>query len=86
MDTTITLAELKRLFYPQRDVGLVEETDAKRARSSFVSKCSMCWGNKVIPGTGWAEIGSPSKIHLEDKRTVFVCRVELLGDLVKKEN
>ena len=81
----IPLRELKRLYYPAKDVGLVEETDEKRARSSFVSLCSCCWGNKVIVDTGWAEICAPSKVHKSDVRTVFVCKVALLGDLSKKQ-
>ncbi|MCK9615824.1 MAG: hypothetical protein M0R48_10115 [Candidatus Omnitrophica bacterium] len=75
----IPLPELKKQYYPAKDIALVEETDQEKARSLFESKCSCCWGNTIIGDTGWAVIGSPSKQHDGDMRMVFVCKANLLG-------
>jgi len=50
----IPLPELKKQYYPAKDIALVEETDQEKARSLFESKCSCCWGNTIIGDTGWA--------------------------------
>lgn len=72
----MTLGEFQKKYFPNAFV--VEEKDREQARSNFVSKTSCCWGNTVVEGTGWAVIGQPSAQHVGDKRTVFVCRSELL--------
>lgn len=74
----MTRKEFAKIYYPQEFV--VEVTSKKRARSWFASKMSCCWGNTIVEGTGWAVISHPSAQHVGDKRTVFVCRAELLQD------
>ena len=74
----MTLREFKRTYFPAQHV--VEIKNAKQARSDFFSHTSCCWGNRVVEDTGWAIVGQPSAQHVGDKRTVFVCKTEIIRD------
>ena len=77
----MTIKELKRRHFPdtvEGPVNLVEVTDAEVAKSMFHSRCSCCWGNKVLPDTGWAVVMTPSRPTKGAPREVLVCREALL--------
>lgn len=77
MDTQLTLKEFNKEFFP--NCGVVEITDKEEALSNFQSKSSPCWGNGHMKGTGWSVVAQPSIRSKGDKRTVFVCKTELIG-------
>lgn len=72
----MTLKELRKIYF--QDEFVSEIKNSKQARSLFKSRTSCCWGNTIIEDTGWALLARPSARHLGDKRTVFVCKAELL--------
>lgn len=72
----MTLKEFQKTYFPEQHV--VEITDAKQALDSFFSKMSCDWGNRVVEDTGWAVVSQPSAQHAGDKRTVFVCKTEII--------
>lgn len=72
----MTFKEFQKTYFPEQHV--VEITDAKQALDSFFSHTSCCWGNHVVEGTGWAVVSQPSAQHAGDKRTVFVCKTEII--------
>ena len=75
---SLTIEELKDLYYPRPDIGLVEVTDRESALSDLASKTSACWGSGPIGSTGWIQLATPSKQHRGDMQTVFVCKEELI--------
>jgi hypothetical protein len=73
----MTHTEFIKTYFPNDFV--VEVKNTRIARSWFASRMS-CLGHKIVKGTGWAFIGQISAQRVGDKRTVYVCRAELLQD------
>lgn len=79
MAKTISFGELKKK-YQGHDEMLVEVTDRESALGDIASKTSCCWtAGRKIDDTGWIQLASPSKVHKEDIKTVFVCQASLIA-------
>jgi hypothetical protein len=70
-----TLAELQKDY---SEFHFVEVTDREQAISDINSRSSCCWGAGQKIDGGWIQLASPSKRSKEDKRTVFVCKADLI--------
>lgn len=59
----------------------VEIADRSEAINQIDSKASCCWGaGQDIDGSGWVQLASPSPSSKNSKRTVFVCKKDLISN------
>jgi hypothetical protein len=78
MNKSIPFKELCNQYQSSNE-GFVEVTDRQAALNDIKSTASCTWGaGQAFGDTGWIQLATPSKVHKNDIRTIFVCKASLL--------